>query len=78
MRLWKTGLVAQRLLKSTSLGYVPGGVTACAWDLLKDHMTNTSTEDEYGHDMLTNEDAPPEYQDFNIYATPGGLMGIMR
>jgi hypothetical protein len=78
MLLWKTGLVAQRLLKSTSLGYVPGGVTSSAWDLLKDHMTNVSTEDEYGRDMLTNEDVPPEYQDFNIYATPGGLMGIMK
>jgi hypothetical protein len=78
MRLWKTGLAAQRLLRSTSLGYVPGAVTSSVWDLRNDHMTNVSTVDKYGHDMLTNEDAPAEYQDFNSYATPGGLMEIMR
>ena len=78
MRLWKTAFAAQRLVNSTSLGFVPGPVTSSIWDLRSGHMTNVSTEDEYGHDMLTNEDAPAEYQDFNGYSTPGGLMEIMR
>jgi hypothetical protein len=78
MRLWKTAFGAQRLVKASSLGYVSGPVTSSIWDLRNGHMTNVSTEDKYGHDMLIDFDAPAEYRDYKRYATPGGLMGIMK
>jgi hypothetical protein len=78
MRLWKTAFGAQRLVKATALGYVPGPVTSSIWDLRNGHMTNVSTEDQQGDDMLIDVDAPAEYQDYKRYATPGGLMGIMK
>jgi hypothetical protein len=78
MRLWRMILWAQRLVKSTSLGYVPGSATSSIWDLRNDHMTNVSTEDEHGHDTLFDLDVPVEYRDYSQYATPGGLMKILK
>ena len=78
MRLWKLALVAQRVIEAPLLGFVPGPVTSCVWDIQNDHMTCGSTQDKYGHDLLVNSDVPPEYQDFNKYATPGGLLQIMK
>jgi hypothetical protein len=78
MRLWKSALVAQRRIFSTGLGYVFGPVSSSVWDLQNEHMTNVSTEDKFGHDMLADYDVPPEYRDLNTYSTPSGLSGIMK
>jgi len=78
MRLWKLALVAPRVTKAPLLGFVPGPVTSCVWDIQNAHMTSGSTQDKYGHDLLINSDVPAEYQDFDKYATPGGLLQIMK
>ena len=78
MRLWKSAFVAQRLVKATSLGYISGAVTSCVWDLLNHHMTNVSTQDKYGHDLLADYDVAGEYQNFDAYATPSGVANIMK
>jgi hypothetical protein len=41
-------------------------------------MTNVSTQDEHGHDMLTDYDVPGEYRNLETYSTPAGLAGIMK
>ena len=41
-------------------------------------MTNVSTEDKFGHDMLADYDVPLEYRDLNTYSTASGLSGIMK
>jgi hypothetical protein len=78
MNLWKIAVVAQRLVRSNSLGYVYGSVTSSVWDVQNDHMTNVSTQDEHGHDMLTDYDVPAEYRNLESYSTPAGLAGIMK
>jgi hypothetical protein len=78
MNLWKVALAAQRVINASSLGYVPGPVTADSWDIQNNHMTNASTQDKYGHDLVANSDVPSEYQDFAKYATPAGLAQIMK
>jgi Protein of unknown function (DUF1329) len=78
MALWKSAYVAQRQTLSTNLGYIPGAVTSSIWDFQNDHMTNVSTQDKYGHDLLADYDVPPEYRSFAAYSTPSGLAGIMR
>jgi Protein of unknown function (DUF1329) len=78
MNLWKIAFVAQRLVRSTLLGYVYGSVTSSVWDVQNDHMTNVSTQDKNGHDMLTDYDVPGEYRNLDTYSTPGGLAGIMK
>lgn len=78
MRLWKSAFVAQRLTHGSRIGYVPGAVTSSVWDFQNDHMTNVSTQDKYGHDLLADYDVPAEFQDFSTYATPAGLARIMK
>jgi len=78
MRLWKIALVAQRLVKATSLGHVPGGLTASAWDIINKHMTNVSTQDQSGHDVLVDDDVPAQYDNYVMYSTPAGLAQIMK
>ena len=78
MRLWKSALVAQRRIFSTGVGYVFGPVSSSVWDLQNEHMTNVSTEDKFGHDMLADYDVPLEYRDLNTYSTASGLSGIMK
>jgi hypothetical protein len=78
MHLWKSAFVAQRLITATAIGPVPGAVTSSVWDLLNKHMTNVSTQDRYGHDLLADHDVAPEYQSFAAYATPSGLANIMK
>jgi hypothetical protein len=78
MNLWKIAIVAQRLVRSTALGYVYGPVTSSVWDVQNDHMTNVSTQDKHGHDMLTDYDVPGEYRNLDTYSTPAGIAGIMK
>lgn len=78
LRLWKIGLAAQREIKDSVLGYVPGSITSDIWDVQNHHMGNASTTDKYGHDLLSNQDVPAEYQEFFRYATPGGLLQILK
>jgi hypothetical protein len=78
MHLWKIALVAQRMVRATSLGYVPGALTVGAWDLRFNHMTNASTQNKEGHDILVNYDVPGEYRNFTLYSTPAGLAQIMK
>jgi hypothetical protein len=78
MHLWKIALVAQRMVRTTSLGYVPGALTVSAWDIKYNHMTNASTQDKQGHDILVNYDVPGEYRNFTRYSTPAGLAEIMK
>jgi hypothetical protein len=78
MKLWKSAIVAQRLIRTAALGEVFGPVTSSVWDFQNDHMTNVSTEDKFGHDMLADDDAPAEYRNLETYSTPAGLAGIMR
>jgi uncharacterized protein DUF1329 len=78
MNLWKSAFVAQRQTLSTRLGYIPGAVTSSVWDFQNDHMTNVSTQDKYGHDLLADYDVPPEYNNFAAFSTPSGLAGIMK
>jgi Protein of unknown function (DUF1329) len=78
MHLWKTALLAQRFVRSSFYGEVPGALTSTAWDVKNDHMTVASTESANGLDVLVNYDAPPEYRSLNSYSTPAGLLEIMR
>ena len=73
MNLWKSAFVAQRFVKARIVGYVPGGVTSSVWDFRNSHMTNASTEDEKGHDLLVDYDVPQMYRDAPTYVTPAGL-----
>jgi hypothetical protein len=66
------------VIKAPLLGYVPSPVTADSWDIQNNHMTNASTQDKYGHDLVANSDVPSEFQDFAKYATAGGLAQIMK
>ena len=77
-RLWKIALVAPRDTMGPSLGLVPASVTSCIWDVQNDHLTTGTTQDKYGHDVFINSDMPTEYRDFSKYATPGGLIQIMK
>jgi hypothetical protein len=77
-KLWKASLAAQREVRDPVIGFVPGPVSSTVWDMQNDHMTNVSTQDKFGNDLLPNSAAPPEYQDFNKYSTPGGLLQILR
>jgi Protein of unknown function (DUF1329) len=78
LKLWKTALAAQREVEDPAIGFVPGPVTSMVWDVQNDHMTNLSTEDKFGHDLLPNTAAPAEYQDINRYSMPGGLVQILK
>jgi hypothetical protein len=78
LKLWKVSWVAQRQVKDPEVGFVPGPVTSTVWDVQNDHMTNVSTQDKFGHDLLPNSAAPVEYRDLNKYATPGGLAQILQ
>jgi len=78
MKLWKTAFLAQRTIVSKSLGEVPGPFVSSGWDLKYNHMTNTSTQNRYGEDLLVDSDAPREYQNLIAYTTPAGLAQIMR
>jgi hypothetical protein len=77
-RLWKIALVAPRDTIGPSLGLVPASVTSCIWDVQNHHLTTGTTQDKYGHDVFINSDVPAEYRDFSKYATPGGLVQIMK
>jgi Protein of unknown function (DUF1329) len=78
MRLWKTSLLAQRIIKDAVLGVVPAGFNSSAWDWKKHHMTNTSTENRHGEDFLSDSAVPKEFQSLNSYSTPAGLAEIMQ
>jgi len=78
MRLWKTALLAQRLIKISSLGEVPGAFSSTAWDFELHHLTNASTEGKQGSDVLVDDDVPPEYRNFTRYSTLAGLAQIMK
>jgi uncharacterized protein DUF1329 len=78
MNLWKIALVAQRQVRSASLGYIFGPVTSSVWDVQADHMTNVTTQNKLGDDMLTDDDVPAEYRDLVAYSTPAGLYGILK
>src|SRR5215472_3150712 len=78
LRLWKLALLAPRDTPGPGLGLVPASVTSSIWDVQNNHMTTGTTQDKYGHDVFINSDVPAEYQDFAKYATPGGLIQIMK
>ena len=78
LKLWKTTWVAQREVKDPEFGFVPGPVTSTTWDVQNNHLTNVSTEDKFGHDLLPNTAAPAEYRDFTRYSTPSGLAQILQ
>jgi Protein of unknown function (DUF1329) len=78
MQLWKSAFVAQRFVDVTGLGSAPGGVTSTVWDFQNLHMTNVSTEDEMGHDLLADVDIPKRYLDVASFATPAGLRETLK
>jgi len=41
-------------------------------------MTNVSTQDKFGHDLLANSAALAKYQEFDKYSPPSGLAQILR
>jgi hypothetical protein len=78
MRLWKVALLAQRMIKTRSLGEVPGAFTSTAWDFEGRHLTNATTAGNNGLDVLVDGDVPGEYRNFVSYSTPAGLAQIMK
>lgn len=78
LKLWKLALVAPRDTMAPSLGLVPAAVTSCIWDIQNGHLTTGTTQDRLGHDVAINSDVPAEYRDYSKYATPGGLVQIMK
>jgi len=78
MHLWKTALLAQRIVAAGSLGSVPGGFDSSAWDQKNDHMTNAATQGRDGRDVLIDHAVPKEYQNLVSYSTPAGLAEIMK
>ena len=78
LKLWKVWWLAQRQVSDPAMGFVPSPFTSTIWDVQNDHMTNVSTQDKFGHDLLPNTAAPSEYRDLNKYATPGGLAQIVQ
>jgi hypothetical protein len=78
MHFWKTALLAQRLIKTPSLGEVPGGFSSTAWDFKFHHLTNASTQGKEGRDVLVDDEVPAEYRNFTRYSTLAGLAQIMK
>jgi hypothetical protein len=78
MRLWKTALLAQRIVNDRLLGSVPGAFTSTAWDLQNLHLTNASTQSKDGRDVLIDGAVPAQYRNFVEYSTPAGLAEIMK
>ena len=78
LKLWKTALLDQRMVKASVYGEVPGGFASTAWDLKYDHMSNATSEGRDGQDVSVDYDVPREFNNFNAYSTPEGLAEIMR
>jgi hypothetical protein len=78
MRFWKTALLAQRLIKTASLGDVPGAFSSTAWDFELRHLTNASTQGKKGGDVLVDDEVPPEYRNLTRYSSLAGLAQIMK
>jgi hypothetical protein len=78
MRLWKTALLAQRTVNGGTLGAVPAGLNTSAWDLINGHMTNTSTENRDGADVLIDDNNRKEDRDLISYSSPAGLAEILK
>jgi Protein of unknown function (DUF1329) len=78
MRLWKTALLAQRIVSNGLIGGVPGAFTSTAWDLENRHLTNATTQSKDGRDVLIDGAAPAQYSNFVAYSTPAGLAEIMK
>ncbi|MBV8453898.1 MAG: DUF1329 domain-containing protein [Deltaproteobacteria bacterium] len=78
MQLWKTALLAQRIVNVRPLGGVPGAFTSTAWDLKNRHLTNASTQSKRGRDVLIDDDIPAQYRNYVAYSTPAGLADIMK
>jgi len=70
LKLRKAAWVGQCEVKDPVIGFVPGPVTSSVWDVQNDHMTNVSTQDKFGHDLLPNSAGPAKYQEFDKYSTP--------
>jgi hypothetical protein len=79
LALWKLFWIGPRANDIPGVGHVTTNSTcAGAWDVQNDHMTIVSTVDQLGVGPKFNSDAPPEYHDYVKYASPNGLMQIMR
>lgn len=80
MKLWKVFMgPGAHVVNVPQIGkVVTNSYSGCGIDIQNDHETCFSSMDKYGHDAVFNSDAPSEYHDFSKYATPGGLMQIMR
>ncbi|HZO82200.1 MAG TPA: DUF1329 domain-containing protein [Candidatus Binataceae bacterium] len=80
MKLWKIFMgPGAHVVSVPEIGkVVTNSYSGCGIDIQNDHETCFSSMDKYGHEAVFNSDAPSEYHNFSKYATPGGLMQIMR
>jgi hypothetical protein len=79
LKLWKITWGAPRAENVSEIGHVTtNSTTGGVWDVQNGHMTMVSTVDPSGVGPKFNQDASPEYHDYTKYATPGGLMQILR
>lgn len=79
LKLWKIFWNAPRAETVPEIGHVTtNSTTGSVWDVQNEHMTMVSTVDPSGVGPKFNQDAPPDYHDYNKYCTPGGLMQILR
>jgi|ERR1700730_17089996 hypothetical protein len=82
LKLWKIFWNAPRAETVPQVGHVTtNSTTGAVWDVQNEHMTMVSTVDPAGVGPKFNQDAPPDYHDYNKYCTPGGLIAdtaVMR
>jgi hypothetical protein len=57
---------------------ITNSYSGCAIDIQNDHQTCFSSMNHHGIDAMFDSDAPAEYHNYDKYATPGGLMQILR
>jgi len=80
MKLWKIFMgPGAHVVNVPKIGrVVTNSYSGCGIDVQNSHETCFSSINKAGRDAMFNDDAPAEYHNYTRYATPGGLMQIMR
>lgn len=80
MKLWKVVADSKGPLTDPASGqtYGWGNYIETYWDVQNSHASYVFGQNGRGGHLLINGMAPPQYSNVTRYATPGGLMQIMR
>jgi hypothetical protein len=79
LKHWKIQYWGSRAEDVPPLGHVnTNSVTLSVWDVQNDHATYLSTYDASGVGPMFNNQAPPQYHNFEKYSSPAGLAQMMQ